>query len=288
MTSDETRQDVPTASRATDGEKPVGRSIPIPAERHARILEFLSQHGAASIHSIAAEISASASTVRRDLDELTDRGYLARSHGGATLRSRNLTTFEPSREIAERLALPEKIAIGTYAAGLLENGQSVIFDSSSTVHEAARAAAVRDISFTAITTDLGIAQELNRAPRVHVIVPGGTMRKDSLTLMGDPGLGLLATLKVEIAFIGIHSLAGLKPSETTLEIAAMKRALIAASQRVVLLADSNKFDNPAFCEVAKLDAFNDLITDDRISDELRHSLRERGVKVTVVPRAMST
>ena len=287
MTTHDTTPISSSAARANDGDRPAGRSIPIPAERHARILEFLSRHGAASIHSIAAEISASTSTVRRDLDDLTERGYLARSHGGAALRSRNLTTFEPSREIAERLALSEKIAIGTYAASLVESGQSVIFDSSSTVHEAARAAAARDIAFTAITTDLGIAQELNRALRVRVIVPGGTMRKESLTLMGDPGLGLLATLKVEMAFIGIHSLAGLKPSETTLEIAAMKRALISASQRVVLLADSNKFESPAFCEVAKLDAFNDLITDDRISDEISHALRERGIRVTVVPRAMT-
>ena len=274
-------------SHGKDGDKQPGRSIPIPAERHARILEYLSRHGAASIHSIAAEISASTSTVRRDLDELTERGYLERSHGGAALRSRNLTTFEPSREIAERLALTEKIAIGTYAASLVESGQSVIFNSSSTVHEAARAVAARDVAFTAITTDLGIAQELNSAPRVRVIVPGGTMRKESLTLMGEPGLGLLATLKVEMAFIGIHSLAGLKASETSLEIAAMKRALIVASQRVVLLADSNKFSNPAFCEVAKIDVFNELITDDRISDELRHALRERGVGVTVVTRAMN-
>jgi DeoR family transcriptional regulator of aga operon len=287
MTDNDSIPSSDQGGRGKDGDKPLGRSIPIPAERHARILEYLGRHGAASIHSIAAEVSASASTVRRDLDDLTERGYLERSHGGAALRSRNLTTFEPSREIAERLALSEKIAIGTYAASLIEGGQSVIFDSSSTVHEAARAAAAADIAFTAITTDLGIAQELNHAARVKVIVPGGTMRKESLTLMGDPGLGLLAMLKVELAFIGIHSLAGLKASETSLEIAAMKRALIAASQRVVLLADSNKFSSPAFCEVAKLDVFDDLVTDDRISDELRHALRERGVRVTVVPRAIN-
>jgi DeoR family transcriptional regulator of aga operon len=265
-----------------EAERPVGRSIPIPAERHARILEFLSRQGAASIHAIAAEISASPSTVRRDLDELTEAGYLERSHGGAALRSRSFTTFEPSREIAERLALPEKIAIGAFAASLLENGQSVIFDSSSTVHEAARAVVARDLSLTAITTDLGIAQELNRSPRARVIVPGGTMRKDSLTLTGDPALGLLATLNVEIAFIGIHSLAGLKPSETTLEIAAMKRALIAASQRIILLADSSKFENPAFCEVTKLETFDQIVTDTGISEEIRHALRERGVMVSTV------
>jgi DeoR family transcriptional regulator of aga operon len=263
------------------------RSIPIPAERHARILEFLSRHGAASIHAIAAELSVSLSTIRRDLDDLTDSGYLERSHGGATLRSRHLTTFEPSREIAERLALSEKIAIGAYAAGLIESGQSVIFDSSSTVHEAARAAVARDIAFTAITTDVGIAQDLNRGPRVRVIVPGGTMRKDSLTLMGDPGLGLLAALSVEVAFIGIHSLAGFKVSETTLEIAAMKRALMAASQRVILLADSSKFKSPAFCEVAKLDAFHGIVTDDGIPEDTHRALIERGIGVTIARKAVA-
>jgi len=272
----------------SQAERPNGRSIPIPAERHARILEFIGKHGAASIHAITAEISASSSTVRRDLDELTERGYLERTHGGAALRSRNFTTFEPSREIAERIALPEKIAIGTFAASLLENGQSVIFDSSSTVHEAARAAVARDLSFTAVTTDIGIAQELNRSPRIRVIVPGGTMRKESFTLMGEPAIGFLATLNVDIAFIGIHSLAGLKASETSLEIAGMKRALIAASQRVVVLADANKFESPAFCEVATLDAFQDIVTDDGVSNEICDSLRERGVRLHVAAKAVTT
>jgi DeoR family transcriptional regulator of aga operon len=273
-------------AKTNEPDRPIGRTIPIPAERHARILEFLSRHGAASIHAIAAELSVSASTIRRDLDDLTETGYLERSHGGAVLRSRTLTTFEPSREIAERLALSEKIAIGAFAASLLENNQSVIFDSSSTVAEAARAVVARDMVLTAISTDIGIAQELNKSPRIRVIVPGGTMRKESLTLTGDPALGLLATINVEVGLIGIHSLAGLKPSETTLEIAAMKKALIAACQHIVLLADSTKFTNPAFCEVAKIEAFHHLVTDDGITDELRHALNQRGIKVTAVPRGL--
>src|SRR5262245_16124920 len=108
---------------AARSSEPARRPL-IPAERQARIIEFVRHEGVASIHRIAAEIGASPSTVRRDLDELTDRGYLVRTHGGAVFQAHHRTTFEPSREIAEQISAPAKAAIGRYAAGLVTGGQS--------------------------------------------------------------------------------------------------------------------------------------------------------------------
>lgn len=257
----------------------------IPAERLARVLEFVRRQGVASIHSIADELGTSLSTVRRDLDELTARGYLDRTHGGAVLRSRQQTTFEPSRDIAGNMAVAQKAAIGRHAASLIEPGQSVLFDSSSTVLEAARAVVARGIHFTAITNDLAIAQEFAAAASIKTIVPGGTLRPGSVTLTGEPTLDLLRRLRVDMALIGIHSMAGLKVSETSLEVAAVKRAMVEAARRVLLLADSSKFESPAFCEVGPLDLFDDLITDTGISAELCVALDERGVQVAAVGEA---
>ncbi len=258
------------------------RRMPIPAERQARVIEIIRRENVASIHSIASALGASPSTVRRDLDELAEKGYLERTHGGAVFRWHQHPTFEPSREIAEHMSLPAKRAIGRFAADLIDNGQSVIFDSSSTVLEAARRVAERAPQITAVTNDLGIAQVLSRAEAIRLIVSGGTLRARSLTLMGEPGISLIGSLTVDIAFIGIHSLANLKPSETTLEVVAMKQALIRTARQVVLLVDSSKFDSPAFCTVCRIECFHRLITDDRIPDETKRACEERGIAVTVV------
>lgn len=260
----------------------VVRRAPIPAERQARVIEFIRRAGVASIHRIAAEIQASASTIRRDLDELTERGYLVRTHGGAMFQSHHRTTFEPSREIAEQISAPAKAAIGRYAATLVSDGQSVIFDSSSTVLEAARTIARQGTRITAVTNDLGIAHVLAGADTVKLIVPGGTLRPGSLTLMGEPGLPLLASLTADIAFIGAHALAGSNPSETSLEIVAVKRALIGAAQQKILLADSTKFESPAFCTICPVERFQEIVTDAGIRDADRAALEERGVKVSIV------
>lgn len=258
------------------------RRAPIPAERQALVIEFIRREGVASIHRIAAEINVSPSTVRRDLDELTERGHIVRTHGGAIYQSHHRTTFEPTREIAETISAPAKAAIGRHAATLVGDGQSVLFDSSSTVLEAARAIARQGTRITAVTNDLGIARLLASIDGIKLIVPGGTLRPDSLTLTGEPGLSLLASLKADIAFIGVHSLAGLEPSDTSLEVVAVKRALIGAAQRNVLLADSTKFESPAFCTICPIERFQQLVVDDQLAAADRAALEERGVAVTAV------
>src|SRR4051812_14963953 len=117
----------------------------IAAQRRALILEELRREGAGAIVTLAETIGVSPSTIRRDLEFLTDRGYIVRSHGGAILNEPHGTTFEPEREIGAHVAHVAKAAIGARAAALLEHGQSVIFDSSSTVLEAAKVVVERNL-----------------------------------------------------------------------------------------------------------------------------------------------
>jgi len=255
----------------------------IPAQRHALILEYVRRAGAVSIQQIVAHLRSSQSTVRRDLQELTELGYLERTRGGATLRERPRTMFESSREIAAHISHPAKSAIGNHAAAMIGDDQSVIFDSSSTVMAAARKAVSRGIRFTAVTNDLGIAHEMADNPRISVIVAGGTLRPGSLTLTGEPGIDFLKKLSVDIAFIGMHAMSGLRASETSLEVAAIKRAFIAAARHAVLLVDSTKFGANAFCDVGDLSQFHEVVTDANLPVEIRRQIEERGIDVTCVP-----
>jgi DeoR family transcriptional regulator of aga operon len=253
----------------------------IPAERHALILDAVRRSGATSIQTLASSIGASLATVRRDLDFLTERGYVERTHGGAMLRARLRTTFEPSADISSGVAQAAKAAIGAMAADMLEEGQSVIFDSSSTVLEAARAVVRRGIALTAVTNDLRIANLFAACPDVTLIMTGGTLRPESYTLIGEPGHSFVEGLMADVALVGTHALAGLWLTDTSLEIAETKRRLAAAARRLIVLADSSKFEQPAFRRVCPLSSAAMLVCDDGLPARQRKAIAKAGVTLSL-------
>ncbi len=254
----------------------------IAAQRRAQILEHMRREGGDSIIALAENIGVSPSTIRRDLDFLMKGGYIVRSHGGALINEPVRTTFEPQREIGAHVAHAAKAAIGARAAELIEPGQSVIFDSSSTVSEAAKVVVKRQIRLTACTNDIATASILAASEALQLVVLGGTRRAGSLTLTGDPGLTFLERLHADVALIGIHSLFGERLSETSLEVSAMKRRMISSAAHAVVLADSTKFRHPAFCDVAEVAAVRTIITDTGIGEAEHRRLLDAGVEVIAV------
>jgi DeoR/GlpR family transcriptional regulator of sugar metabolism len=246
------------------------------------VLQHVRRCGSASIHELARSIGASASTIRRDLEQLQSEGYLQRAHGGALLPRIPHATFEPAASFAAGLAREQKRAIGQAAAASLGPGEAVIFDSSSTVREAARAVVDRGISLTAVTNDLATGQVLAASPTIRVVASGGTVRPGSLTLVGEPGLTFLANIHADVALIGVHAIAGRLLTETSLEAAAVKRAMISAARRVVVLADASKFQPAAFCTICDAASVQELITDDEADAAVLALLREAGVAVTAL------
>ena len=266
---------------------PTRRPELIPAQRRAFMLEHIRRRGAASIQELAEAIGISTSTVRRDLEHLEERGYLERSHGGALIQKQLQSTFEPEAAITAEFDRPEKEAIGRAVANTLRSGESVIFDSSSTVLAAARRCVERKLALTAVTNDLGIGQTLAASDAIRVVILGGTICAGSLTAVGEPGQDFLGSLSADVALIGTHALSGASLTETSLEAAAMKRAMIAAARRVVLLADASKFRPAAFCRICDVDAIHELFTDTRADPADLGRLRDQGVKVTVVGAEMA-
>jgi DeoR family transcriptional regulator of aga operon len=267
----------------------------IPEQRRALVLEHIQRQDVISVQKVARLIGASASTVRRDFQELADRGMIVRIHGGAMLALSQRTTFEPDHHFSSQVFVSEKEAIGRAASELLQPGQSVIFDSSSTVFQAARFVIKRRIPILALTNDLNIAKAMVDAPRVELKVTGGSLRPGSFTLVGDPGQTFLDTLHVDICFLGIHALAFTSHlgtserwsdscstlSDTSLEIAAMKRRMVHAAKKKVVLMDSSKFGLSAFCDVCTSKSIDVIITDPNIQSDQKKCLERNGLQVIV-------
>jgi len=254
----------------------------IPAERYARLLEALRARGAASIRELAHLVGGSASTVRRDLEYLADRGALVRTFGGAALDRAAAATYEPDAEIAAHLEHEEKQAIGRHAATLIEPNQSVIFDSSSTVLEAARAFIERGIPATAVTNDLAIARLLASAANVRLVVLGGMLRTRSATLCGEPSERMLAEMHADVALLGTHAITADVFTETSPEVARVKRAMIRAASRSIVLADHTKFGAPAFADICRAADVSALVTTSRAASAALAPLRDAGIEVQVI------
>lgn len=254
----------------------------VPAKRQALILEHLRVNGAASIQELADTIGGSQSTVRRDLEHLVEKGYLERTHGGAHLLQPMRATFERETTVNAELQHAEKVAIGREAAGRLSARDSVIFDSSSTVMEAVRAAAERDLPLTVVTNSLEIADFAADIKSWRIILPGGTVRPGYRHLAGEPGESFIKTLHADLCMTGASAVTGTLLTETSLEVASLKRAMISSARKTILLVDSSKFTAPGFCTLSDISEIDEVITDEGISEDALSSLRSAERKVTVV------
>jgi DeoR/GlpR family transcriptional regulator of sugar metabolism len=254
----------------------------IPAKRRAMILEYLQANGVSSVQELVDATGGSQSTIRRDLDHLTEAGYVERTHGGAFLVPPLRASFEREPALNAHLQQAQKAAIGRVAAERLSAHDSVIFDSSTTVLEAVKAVALRDLPLTVVTNDLEIAQIGAHVPRWRVVVAGGTLRPASNTMLGEPGEAFFGQIHADLCFIGTYAVSGDLLTDATMDVAATKRAMIRSARRTIVLVDSSKFRAPAFTTFTTLAKIEEVITDDGISAEVRTSLGSLGVKVTAV------
>jgi DeoR family transcriptional regulator of aga operon len=254
----------------------------IPAQRRNSILELIRQKGVISVHELSEIIGVSLPTIRRDLDWLAKTGAVQRSHGGATLKTTPGTTFEPDYHVASSIARKEKAAIGKLAAERLQDHQSVIFDSSSTVYEAAYQVVEKGLNLTAVTNDIRIGELLAGSPSIHLLVSGGSLRPGSYTLVGEPGTSFLRSLHVDVALMGIHAINATSCCDTSLDVAYAKRYMAAAAKQVILLADASKFGQVAFFDAFDVNGKFEIIADHPLAPSLQRSLAEKGAKITIV------
>lgn len=257
----------------------------LPVQRRQRIVEFLQRHGAVTLQQLEQALRVSLSTLRRDLDTLAAEGLVDRAHGGAVLRHQEYSTFEPDHAAAAELSPQEKRVIGEAAAAALIARQSVIFDSGSTVLEAARAVVRRGIPLTAVTNDLQIAQTLGVGSHIQVHVLGGTLRAGSNTLTGDALIESARAFSADVLLLGAHAVSAGMLTETAPEVVAVKKALLRAARLRRLLIDASKFRAPTFMRVAAVKDLDEVITDDGAPQDAIEALRAAGVPVTVVPRS---
>ena len=248
--------------------------------RDAHILDALDQHGAVQVAELARDLGVSEVTIRKDLDSLAERDLLRRTRGGALPQVRGDEGAFADRMRRESEA---KQAIAAHAATLVQDGDVIALDTSSTCHFLALELLQRT-GLVVVTYSLPTAMLLMERSDARVIVPGGTLRRESSGLVGPISDALVGRGRIGAAFVG---LVGLSPERGLLELAAeeamSKQGLVAASNDVHALFDSTKTTGFALHSFASTDRVTSLITDAGASDDFAEEWEAAGVSVARVP-----
>jgi DeoR family transcriptional regulator of aga operon len=257
----------------------------MPAQlRRERILTVVRDREFVRVADLSAMFGISEVTIRSDLDHLADRGSLQRVHGGAIVRDPRPRKERPFEESLGAQA-EEKAAIGRYAASLVSAGETIILDVGTTTAAVAQALVVRsDLSDVVVfTSGLTLALELEKAiPRLAVVVTGGTLRPLQHSLVDPMAGSILEAVNVSTAFIGCN---GIHPdmgvTNVNLPEAAVKRRMVQAAQRCVVVADGSKVGNISVVRIADLDSVDLVVTGASAPLEALGELRRRGTAIEV-------
>jgi DeoR/GlpR family transcriptional regulator of sugar metabolism len=218
-------------------------------------------------------------TARRDVTKLVAQGLVRVVSDGVSVVTDLLMPVEFRFRSHEHTAA--KRAIARYALFLLEESSAVGFDSGTTVLEVARRLP-KDRSLTVVTHSLPVMDAVARYPGVHLIGLGGVFLPQGQAFTGNLALRSVSQLRIQTFLLGATSIRGGSMWATNGFGAEMKRALMQAAERTVLLADSSKFDYSALMMVAELSKVSIIVTDDLVSDATRAAIANAGVELVAV------
>jgi DeoR family transcriptional regulator of aga operon len=260
-------------------------SRPPAAARRERIRSIVDERGFAKVAQLSQLFGISEVTIRSDLDALADVNALQRVHGGAVPggvasgRSGLERTFEQSMLAGAR----EKARIGREAASLVQSHQAIVLDVGTTTTAIASALLERDDlqGVVVITNALNIALLLEPViPRFTVVVTGGTVRPLQHSLV-DPLAGVVFDrIRADLAFIGcsgVDAASGI--TNVNLPEADLKRRMLAASARCIVVADSSKLGVTQQSRVAPIDEIDTLITGIEADSHELERLSATGLRV---------
>jgi DeoR/GlpR family transcriptional regulator of sugar metabolism len=246
----------------------------LPQQRHELILRALRLEGPAAVRVLAERLGTSQATIRRDLVHLNREGLLTRVYGGAVSAA---DTDEPFAEVAT-VHVRDKDKIAARCAELIKDGDTILLDIGTTAHRLARALHGRTL--TVVTSNLAVYEELVDDHDIQLVLLGGVVRRRYRSLVGYLTEDALRQIGADWLFL---STSGIRSDgqvmDTTVVEVPIKRAMIAASDQVVLLADASKFPGTGMARVCGPQELDVVVTNAPADQKTRAALSDAGVQV---------
>ncbi|GAA4686241.1 DeoR/GlpR family DNA-binding transcription regulator [Frondihabitans cladoniiphilus] len=257
-------------------------------ERQDRIINALRSTGAASVRELAEALDVSEATIRRDLQVLDSNGELTRTYGGAVLRAGHVVDEHGSEgdrerpfEFGEDEQRAEKKKMAVAAAAMIHDDSVVILDIGTTTALVARELRGRNV--TVITSNLAVFDELRDDTSVRLVLLGGVVRRNYRTLVGSLTELALTQVSADYLFLSCTGVRGNGHVVDNMAVEApIKQSMIAAADKVVLLASEAKFPGTGALRLCSLTDVDVLITTENAPEETLALCRNAGGEVTIV------
>ncbi|MDY3920031.1 MAG: DeoR/GlpR family DNA-binding transcription regulator [Candidatus Limivivens sp.] len=246
-------------------------------ERKNEILSILQKEQRVLVSELSQRYNVTEETIRRDLEKLEREGFVKKTYGGAVL-NKNISVDLPLK-IREKTNRKEKQVIAQRVADLVENGDCIMLDSSSTSLMIAQALKKKE-KLTVITNSVEVLIELSGCEGIKAISTGGVLRDSSLSLVGKTAQEFLTRYNVDKAILSCKGIDMKKGVTDSHEMEAdVKICMRSCAKTTILAADSSKLDSVYFVKVMDLESGDILVTNCLPNREWKDFLEKKGVKV---------
>ena len=245
-------------------------------EREKVILDRLSENGTVSVGVLARDLELSEVTIRGNLKNLEEKGWINRKSGRAAA-ALHRDIFE-----RQRIYLTQKNAIARAAAALVQDGDVIMIEAGTTTALIIRyLAGKQDIHI--VTNSTLVISYARMYPNLRITMTGGEFRRATESLVGPIALEAINRLNVRFAFVGTDGFT-LERGMTThlLEGAEIVKVMKSHAETTVLTADSSKYGKIGFSNVLPLSAMDMVLTDSDLSDQAEAELKEAGINIKKV------
>ncbi|MBQ6648868.1 MAG: DeoR/GlpR transcriptional regulator [Muribaculaceae bacterium] len=248
-------------------------------KRQAQIMEVLLREESVTVNQLAELLDVSSVTIRKDLTELEQAGKLYRSHGKAIII--NPFTFNRSVNEKEKIAVEQKEAIGREAAKLIDQDDSIIIASGTTVHALARNIKPKH-RLTVVSASLPVSQILSQDENNDIMQLGGMLRHSSLSVVGQYSKQILENCSFSKLFLGVDGIDFDYGFTTTdMREAELNQQMMRAAHKVIVLADSSKFGRRGFAKIGNIEDIDLIITDVGVSPNVVNLINDHGINLII-------
>ncbi|MBA5269142.1 MULTISPECIES: DeoR/GlpR family DNA-binding transcription regulator [Enterococcus] len=237
-------------------------------ERQKYLLAQLEKNGIVKVADIVQELKVADMTVRRDLQELEDKGLIIRIHGGAKLLNPKTSVIELSHREKKDLHLSEKIEIATIIANHIHEGDTVFLGPGTTIELAYDFLTINHAKI--ITNSIHVFNKFKSDPRFEIILIGGSYRNKTGAFVGTIANDFIANIHVKKSFIGVNGLDKTSVFTSNEDEGLTQRYALNSAETRYIVADHHKLDKKDFYGFYPLQEVDYLITDSAIS----HSQKE--------------
>lgn len=251
-------------------------------ERWQKILTQVRERGVLRVRELVSETGASSATIRRDLVKLEQMGQIKRMHGGVEAvgpaEQPHLATR--SFDVSQTLNAGRKRAVAREAAAMCRDGESIIINAGSTTWFMAEF--LRDRRMQILTNSVPIATELINTSQNRIVLPGGEVYREQSIILSPFDEDAIQHFTASKMFMSCYSISSMGIIEGDPLIARAEAKLLSRAEKLIVVADSSKFEPRGSMAVCPLSRVHVLVTDDGAPPQMLEQIRSAGVEVVIV------